>query len=293
MTSSLGVRTKKVKNVIAENNTFSTTKYLMVSPTEALCHTISSDAKMPNLPLQTGERGTALLSIVAGDVGLVFESGKLYTLPGGKFDWEEETVFDCLERELNEELAPGWGEIVAFGPYISEGCTYFFTNKKIPGLTYMASNLSCVHPYVRRVALAAQNEAVQKQMTDRNKASFTETDKKPDSILCLGEFLDSGPKTLAEVKRKFGTKWASDEDAKHAVVFGGVVYSMEEFERYRYIQKQINDLVRRGQAVRIARLLPVSFNSLVAQTGFDVQVVADIVANLPVEKKGNIIHWKY
>jgi len=283
---------KNNKHVVASNNTFSTSKYLMVSPTEALCHTIYSDGHLPNLPDQGGERGTALLSIVAGDVGLVFESGKLYTLPGGKFDWEEESVFDCLERELNEELSPGWERIVAYGPYVSEGCSYFFTNKLVPGLTYMSSNLSCVHPYVRRVALAAQNEAVQLQMSRSNLASFHESDKKLTHA-CLGEFLDDGPKSLSEVRKQFGSNWANDHDAQHSVVFGNMVYSLEEFGRNRYIQQNMNNLINRDRAIRMSRYLPCSFNTLVAKSGFDERVVNDLLLVMPVERKDNQIHWKY
>jgi len=124
-----------------------TTTYIMITPTEAL---VQGGVRVEEVPAKDSSVGAAVLSLVANDVGVVIEGGKLYTLPGGKTE-KGETPMDTVQRELNEEIPPGWGSVKTIGPYVSDGCTYFVTHDRVSGLNYVAPQSLTVHPYVRRV----------------------------------------------------------------------------------------------------------------------------------------------
>jgi len=125
-----------------------TFEYVTTSSGSAIC-TIGEVCEPEKQP--DDFEGVALVSLVAGYVGVVLEGGKEYTLPGGKFDPRQEVPFDALTRELTEELAPGWNMIPALGPFRSERCTFYVTTQFVKGLVYLHPTYSQVSTNVARI----------------------------------------------------------------------------------------------------------------------------------------------
>jgi hypothetical protein len=177
---------------------------------------------------EESQKGVALLSIRGTDIGVLSEAGKLYTLPGGKIK-EQEKIWDALNRELNEELPPGWRQVEAYGPFVSGQCTYFVTMTELSGLVYRPSTSQEIHPYVRRV--------YDHWIADINQSSknvfFEEAWKNFNPTCSYLDYFSTGPKSVYDMSTKYGPEWMKNTGTSAAfpplVVLGKMVYLASAF----------------------------------------------------------------
>jgi len=243
-----------------------------------------------SMPKQDTGPGVALLSILGTTVGVVAESGKLYTLPGGKLE-SREAAWDGLNREMNEELPPGWGFIDAVGPFVSERCTYFVSLKAIPGVLYRSPTFPDMHPCIKRIYSHFMEN--QKNLSTPVTVRFVETSVEKSNIY-IGDFLNK-PRTLQEMTLQFGTNWGHQvgKEGLKVFVLGRQVWKEESLKKHVDIE---NSTIGEYAPIvkKLMDLLPMRFDDLCQVLKFSSYELSHILDFLPtVEKENGVIDWDY
>jgi len=258
----------------------------MISSREAL---VQGGWKVNDVPVTDSVTGAAILSLSANDVGVVLENGKLYTLPGGKQE-EGEALITTLERELNEELPPGWISLKALGPYVSEGCTYYVTHSRIPGIVYLPPQSPTIHPYVRRVL-------EHYQQVDHYDKKIHEIDirelqrKKKVSSSTLKGYLKK-PQRLRDVIEEFGYDWAKGDVAHECLIFGKEVWHVSYLRQVQGQERMINDRINQMKVVTLGKLIPLSLLKLVEHSGLLQEEILSLLQQMPVECVSGTYRWQ-
>jgi len=280
------LQTKKQVLITSSDVNMCAPVYLMISPCEAM---VQGGFKVSEVPTKDNTSGVALLSFCGSDVGVVQEHGKLLTLPGGKID-PGEFVIDALNRELNEELKPGWHEIKAFGPFVSEGCTYFVMHGRQEGLLYIPPASNTVHPYVRRVVEHSQMEEV--QPSKWKEVVFYETRKKEIiSKLSLEEFLQK-PRHISEVITSFGQKWHLKDGAEDCIVLGKEVWLLSKFKKEMLWERRVHNRANSKKMSLISRCLPGTLEQIMRGTGFVEQELTPLLQAMPIDLVSGFYRWR-
>jgi len=240
---------------------FRTQSYVALSDTHAVCTGfVETDPPWKVSPI----RGVALVSYFGDRIGVVIERGKLYTLPGGKFEGNE-LPQQALQRELQEELPFSWSSIAAYGPYENGPCTYYIAERVVTGLIYVPLSHPYVASWVRRVvADSLKQKPGKKQMSDLvNMKPVTE--KPPlDSRLAQGI-------ELRELERLYTKHWR--KHTKLSVLQIGSLVVARSTVALPDVRMKMSNVLTRQQiedVVRIVPLLPCpvsAVNRVVPQKG--------------------------
>jgi hypothetical protein len=260
---------------------FSSAQFVALSETKALVRGGMGDVRF--VPAKLPLKGSALVSIRSdGLVGMVAEAGKLYTLPGGKAE-PGESAFDCLMRELNEELPAGWVSMNAYGPFQSELCTYFVTGRVIPGIEYKTEFHPDIHPWVKRVIEDARKTA--KLRISANQVKFIEKvlfrlDNNTKNT--LRAFLTSGPRTITQIVAVYGDGWKSLLTGE-MVVFGNLVWLTPKLSTRQALERSMENRVMIPIARDLLNMLPASQTELLKQLPLKKEELQKLIRSLPLK----------
>jgi len=181
------------------------------------------------------------------------------------------------------------GRSEEIGPYVSEGCTYFVTHRRVPGLIYLPPQSPTIHPYVRRVIEDYQQGEHHKAKCYEHE--FRETKKKNKcSSSSLQEFLRS-PQSLSKVIEEFGYDWAEKDIAQECVVFGKEVWHTSQFKKEQDKQRRVNDRVNQMKVVVIGNCLPSPLGNIVEKTGLMLYEVLSLLQQMPVVCVSGTYKW--
>jgi len=251
---------------------YQTSDYVMISYRVAFVRRlVKTDS-----PMDPGEQnGVALLSISLGRVGVVLEGGKLYTLPGGKYE-NGETPHACLERELNEELKFPWTRIQASGPFQSGPCLFYVTTLEILGMSYVDSYHPNLSPHVVRVLRDYGSNP--SSSTKCSKVEFFKRTFSP-IVRTLQDYLDMGVERRVLVK-EFGPQWYLKVPSNSFISVGPLVISCSAVVQTRsWIRMgSVISLHELGVLKQVLPLLPCSQEEMQLASGTSMAFMFDLVS---------------